>query len=126
MHEYSIVADLVQQVERIAQSHGVTPTDGHVERLHVAIGELSGVEIPLLETAYTTFRERTICADADLTIRRVAAEWACPGCGAGPEPGAVLRCPSCGLPARLRAGDEIILERIELDVPEATTEQEAA
>lgn len=118
MHEYSIVADLVQQVERIAADHGVTHDAGHVQRLHVAIGELSGVEIPLLETAYATFRERTICADAALTIRQVAAEWACPGCGEPPAAGAVLRCPTCGLPARLVAGDEIILERIELDTPE--------
>jgi Zn finger protein HypA/HybF involved in hydrogenase expression len=27
-----------------------------------------------------------------------------------------LRCPDCGLPAALRAGDEIVLERIEMEV----------
>ena len=87
MHEYSIISDLLQQVERVAADHGVTADIGRVQRLHVAIGELSGVEIPLLETAYTTFRERTICAAADLTIHRVEAVWACPGCGEAPEPG---------------------------------------
>lgn len=125
MHEYSIVADLVQQVERIAGDHGVTPDCGCVQRLHIAIGDLSGVEIPLLETAYVTFRERTLCADADLVIRRVEAEWACPGCGGRPKEGGFLRCETCGLPARLVAGDEIVLERIEMELPDRS-EMEAA
>lgn len=117
MHEYSIVADLLRQAKRVAADHGVSAGAGRVQRLHVAIGELSGVEIPLLETAFATFRERTICAAADLLVRRVEAEWSCPGCGERPKPGAVLRCRRCGRPARLRCGDEIVLERIELETP---------
>lgn len=118
MHEYSLVADLMRQVEDVARSHGVTRGVGRVQRLHLAVGELSGVEIPLLETAYATFRERTLCADAELKVRRVAATWACPGCGRPPRAGAVLRCDACGLPARLTAGDEIVLESIALETPE--------
>lgn len=118
MHEYSIVADLVQQVEQVARGHGVLlGGPGSVQRLHVAIGELAGVEIELLETAYTTFRERTVCEKADLDVRKIGAVWTCPGCGEHPRPGAFLRCDSCGLPARLTAGDEIILERIEMETP---------
>jgi Zn finger protein HypA/HybF involved in hydrogenase expression len=31
--------------------------------------------------------------------------------------GEVLTCPACELPARLSQGDEIMLDRIELEVP---------
>jgi hydrogenase nickel insertion protein HypA len=88
-----------------------------VRRLHVRLGELSGVDSGLLETAFSLCRERTVCAGAALDIERVRAVWACASCGRAVEPGEILRCPGCGRPARLRAGDEIILERIEMEVP---------
>ena len=117
MHEYSIVASLVDRVEREARSHGATA----VHRLHLRVGEYSGVEIDLLETAYRTFREHTVCAGAALQVERVAAVWGCPACqrtlgSKGLGPGGGLRCPTCGRPARLDQGDEIILERIEMEV----------
>jgi hydrogenase nickel incorporation protein HypA/HybF len=115
MHEYSIVSALVDQVE-VARAGA--PPAARVQRVHVAIGELAGVEIELLRTAFLTFRERTVCEAAALEIRAVAAEWRCLGCGRPIERGAILRCPDCGRPARLRCGDEIILERIELEVPD--------
>ncbi|MCB9563958.1 MAG: hydrogenase maturation nickel metallochaperone HypA [Kofleriaceae bacterium] len=113
MHEYSIVAALV---DRVAREAG--PRHAHVQRLAVTIGELAGVDVPLLQTAYDTFRAGTVCADAELTIRQVAAEWRCPGCDTALARGAPLRCATCGRPARLTAGDEIILERIEMEVPD--------
>lgn len=112
MHEYSIVQSLLGQVERHARTHRATA----VHRLHVSIGELSGVEVPLLETAYATFRERTVCARAELEVHPVAAAWSCPDCGRSIPPGVALRCPDCGRPARLTRGDEIVLDRIEMEV----------
>ncbi len=112
MHEYSIVQALLEQVERQARAHGATA----IHRLHVSIGELSGIETALLETAYETFRERTLCAESELTVHPVAARWSCPACGRPVAPGEALRCPDCRLPARLEAGDEIVLERIEMEV----------
>ena len=58
MHEYSIVASLIERVD------ACRPQAAHVKRLHVRIGELSGVDIPLLVTAYETFRDCTSCRDA--------------------------------------------------------------
>jgi len=113
MHEYSIVAALIEQVEREAAARAA-----RVHRLHVAIGELAGVDVPLLCTAFDTFCVDTVCAGAALEVREVAAVWACPGCGQTLERGARLRCPCCDRPARLTRGDEIILERIEMEVPD--------
>jgi hydrogenase nickel incorporation protein HypA/HybF len=112
MHEYSIVASLVDRVE-----HEVPP-GARVVCVHVSIGELSGVDVELLHTAFSTFAERTCCGGAQLDVRAVAARWACPGCGAELERGARLRCALCGRPARLLQGDEIVLERIEMEVPD--------
>jgi hydrogenase nickel incorporation protein HypA/HybF len=113
MHEYSIVAALIDRVEREAEARGA-----EVRRLHVAIGELSGVEVDLLRTAYLTFSERTCCDGAELEIHPVAAEWRCPRCDVALDKGALLRCRGCGRPARLVHGDEIVLERIEMEVPD--------
>lgn len=111
MHEYSIVSALVDQVEAAARPH---PT-ARITRVHVAIGELAGVELELLATAFTTFRGGTRCADAELTIDARPASWQCPKCKAPIARGAVLRCAPCDAPARLVSGDEIVLQRIELE-----------
>ena len=112
MHEYSIVASLVDRVQREVDARpGAT-----VHRLHLRIGELAGVEIELLRTAYETFRARTPCAEAELAIETVPPVWRCSHCDRAIAPGEILRCSSCGRPARLIAGDDIMLERIEMEV----------
>jgi hydrogenase nickel incorporation protein HypA/HybF len=113
MHEYSIVASLIDRVQQEAAAHGGT----RVHRLHVKIGELAGVELDLLKTAFDTFRERTICDGAELAIEPVAATWGCTTCNRNVAKGAILRCDACGRPARLIQGDEIVLERIEMEAP---------
>ena len=113
MHEYSIVQALVDRVAAEARAHQATA----VHRLSIRIGELSGVEPTLLTTAYETFRERTICEGAALDLQMVAARWECPGCGRVIVRGDLLTCPTCAVPARLAQGDEIILDRIEMEVP---------
>jgi hydrogenase nickel insertion protein HypA len=112
MHEYSIVEALVERVAAEARARGATA----VHRLSVRIGELSGVEVELLTTAYETFRERTICEGAMLDVQCVPALWECPDCGGAIRPGEMLRCRRCDVPARLTEGDEIVLDRIEMEV----------
>ena len=112
MHEYSIVQALIERVEAEARARNATA----VHRLEVKIGALSGVETSLLATAFQLFREKTICEGAELTIEAAPASWACRDCGAGIAAGEVLRCAACGGYARLMSGDEILLERIEMEV----------
>lgn len=114
MHEYSVVRALLDRVESEARARGATA----VHAIAVRIGELSGVEKELLVSAYELVRGTSPLVDgAPLTIDYVPARWACRGCARGLEKGALLRCPDCGQPARLVEGDEILLDRIELEVP---------
>ena len=112
MHEYGIVAALVETVGEIARAQG-----GTVRRVHLRLGEAAGVDRALLETAYDVFRGRSICAQAELIVHATPARWQCPRCDAAIAPGAILRCPSCAAPARLVEGDDLVLERVELEVP---------
>lgn len=70
MHEYSIVSSLVDQVEHVVAAH----PGAIVRRVHVQIGAYAGVELALLQTAYDTFRERTVCEGAELRIVAVPGD----------------------------------------------------
>lgn len=112
MHEYSIVQSLLDSVEDVARQH----QGAAVHHLFVQIGDLAGVDRDLLQTAYDTFRIGTICESTPMTIERVEARWECPLCHAVFPRGATLRCAVCAEPAKLAAGDEILLRRIEMEV----------
>lgn len=113
MHEYSIVEALVERVEAEARAHRAL----RVRRLWVSIGELAGVEIDLLRTAYDIYRDRTVCDGVPLEVMPVAARWTCSRCEHEVGREGPLRCPGCGAPARLAQGGEILLDRIEMEVP---------
>jgi len=112
VHEYSIVQALMEQVEAEAFAHHAS----RVGRVHLQIGELSGVDPELLKLAFETFRERSICQGAELTLRLVPASWVCRSCARPLHKNAVLRCEACGQPGKLSQGDEIILDRLEMEV----------
>jgi hydrogenase nickel incorporation protein HypA/HybF len=113
MHEYSLAQSLLERVEREAQARHAT----QVRSVTLRIGELAGVEIALLATAYAVCRDGTMCRDARLKIEAEPARWGCPQCGGDVPHGAPLRCATCGVPARLAAGGELLLQSIEMEVP---------
>jgi hydrogenase nickel incorporation protein HypA/HybF len=113
MHEYSIASALLQQVEIQAHRHGAD----EVLRIQVRIGERAGVDPTLLHTAWELVREGTICTQSRLDVHSVPVRWACPRCEHSPGVGGALFCERCGVPAQLVQGDELILDRIEMEVP---------
>lgn len=117
MHEYSIIHALVDSVGA-AMTRASVASGAEVRHIRIEIGDLAGVDIGLLATAYDVFREGTVCAQATLEITPVQAQWACPRCEEIVARGSVLQCPSCGVPVALTRGDEIVLARIELAVPD--------
>ena len=112
MHEYSLVASLLDEVVRQARVHHATA----VHLVRVRVGELAGVDPALLRTAFELARPGTLCAAAELSVVTERAIWECPRCGARPSRGAALRCSVCGIPARLESGRDLVLERLELEV----------
>jgi len=111
MHEWSIVDTLLARVDAEARARGAS----RVRRLRVRLGGLSGVEPALLASAYDVFRAGTLCADAPLDLIADSVRWRCARCVAGVPDAAHRCCPTCG--DRLSPADEIVLERIEMEVP---------
>ena len=64
MHEYSIVQSLLESCEEHAKSNDAEK----VTKVIVKIGVLSGVEPDLLQTAFDTFKEQTVCHNAQFII----------------------------------------------------------
>ena len=112
MHEYSIVQALLDRVSAEARARQASA----VHKIHVQIGEMSGVETALLATAYAFFREKTVCEKAEIEIEAVPVRWECRACTRPIAGGGPLRCGACGGEVRLVSGDEIVLSRIEMEV----------
>jgi hydrogenase nickel incorporation protein HypA/HybF len=113
MHEYAIVQALYDSIVTHAVGRGANA----VQEVRVRIGELSGVDPGLLETAWHTFKVHTICEEAPLAVEVVPAAWECRGCGRPAPPSGIRRCSECGGPLRLVQGDEIVLDRLVMEVP---------
>ena len=113
MHEYSIVQEMFDQIDRVVQERHAAG----VRRISVRIGDAAGLDVGLFRSAFELFRERTICERAELVIEEVPARWVCPAGHGGLGGGRRLACQYCGKPARLEAGDEITLMGLDLEVP---------
>jgi len=113
MHEWSIVEALLASVDAEMRGRGAT----RVHRLRVRLGALSGVEPALLASAYEVFRAGTPCAGAPLDLVTGGPRWRCTRCEAGVPASGALVCPRCRDRSALVAADEIVLERIEMEVP---------
>ncbi|GAB6072928.1 hydrogenase maturation nickel metallochaperone HypA [Venenivibrio stagnispumantis] len=64
MHEFSVVQSLLDLIEKNAKEHNAKSVD----KVVVKIGRLSGIEPHLLELAFDTFKEKTICENAKLEM----------------------------------------------------------
>lgn len=113
MHEVSLVQDLFDQADAAIRPH----TPAAVREVTVRIGALAGVDGLLFRTAFDGCKRERGYDAASLTILVEEAEWACERCGSlvAPEEGP-LQCSACDGAARLRAGDALILQRLELEV----------
>lgn len=114
MHETALVSALLLRVEREAAAHGAR----RVHRVEVELGELAGVEGELLRSAWEVYRLTTCCEDAELVLDPTPARWECPRCGTATPRGGFLQCPACNVPARLTGGGDVMLRRIEMEVPD--------
>jgi hydrogenase nickel insertion protein HypA len=77
MHEYSVVQALLEQIENVAEQNDAS----EVTKIVVKIGVMSGIEAHLLEIAFNTFKEKTICDSAEFVMNIQPLTIECQGCG---------------------------------------------
>jgi hydrogenase nickel incorporation protein HypA/HybF len=124
MHELSVCLALTRTVSGIASANGAT----RVERIRLLVGPLSGIETPLLEHAFPLAAAGTPAEGALLEVRAAPVVVACTICGAETEcaPNRLL-CGSCGdFRTRVVSGEEMLLESVDLDLPESVPEDRPA
>jgi hydrogenase nickel insertion protein HypA len=78
MHEYSIVQALLNQCEDIAKENSASK----IKKVITKIGVMSGVETHLLQIAFDTFKEKTMCDGAEFIMNVQKLKLHCNGCGA--------------------------------------------
>jgi len=118
MHELSVCQALVAQLEAVSAANG----GGAVELVRLRIGPLSGIEVPLLARAFPLAAAGTIAEGAELRIEAAPLVVQCNDCGERSDalPNRML-CGACGgFRVRAVTGDEMLLESVELAVPEPT------
>ena len=120
MHELAVCQDIISQVEAIALSHHAQS----VEVINLQIGPLSGVEIPLLESAFSIARAGTVAENALLNIEALPIRVKCNICNTESEVTQnKLLCKQCGnWQTQLISGDEMLLRQIELETADNITQ----
>ncbi|RLA28773.1 MAG: hydrogenase nickel incorporation protein HypA [Gammaproteobacteria bacterium] len=114
MHELAICQDVLSQVRHLADKRGAS----RVDRIVVIIGPLAGVEIPLLERAFSVARSGTIAANAVLDVESTDIVVQCRTCSVRSKASiGKLTCGSCGdWRVDVRQGEEMLLKTVELSV----------
>ena len=93
MHEYSIVQSLLDLCEENAEKYHAV----RIDKVIIKIGIFSGVEPYLVETAFNTFKETTICNNAELIINMQPLTIECNECNSISESRELYcKCQKCG------------------------------
>jgi len=113
MHEYSIVQSLLNQIEDVAEENKATK----VTKIITKIGVMSGVEPHLLEIAFNTFKEKTICDGADFVMKIQPITIRCNGCQKESELDEVhYCCPACeSVDVEVIDGEDMFLMSLEME-----------
>jgi hydrogenase nickel incorporation protein HypA/HybF len=113
MHEYSIVQSLLDSCEENARANDATK----VTKVVVKIGVMSGVEPDLLQVAFDTFKDNTMCQDAEFLINIQKVKVRCSSCEEETElEKNEYLCPKCqSSEIEIIDGEEMYLMQLELE-----------
>jgi hydrogenase nickel incorporation protein HypA/HybF len=115
VHELSLSTAILDTVERHAQGRAVT-------RVNLTVGTLRQVVPDSLDFYFGIVARGTVCEGAELRQTLIEGRARCDGCGHEWKLDLPLfRCPVCGETARPVAGEEFLVETIEV-----SDEQEVA
>ena len=113
MHELSIAMSIIEVAEEeLAQQGG-----GRVEKIYIALGQLSGVIPQSLLSAYEVAAENSNLSKSSLVIEEMAVEIDCPTCGGVRQVESIqeLRCRECGtLSGKIVSGREMEITAMEI------------
>jgi hydrogenase nickel incorporation protein HypA/HybF len=114
MHELSIVASLFEVLEEKARENKAAKVVG----VRLKLGKLAGVVPELLRSAFDTYKQGTIAADATLEIEEVSLKLHCRNCGAEIEREEyILLCPTCGsTDLEILEGMDLLLDKLDLEI----------
>lgn len=114
MHELSIVASLFEILEAKARENQATKIVG----VRLKVGKLAGVVPEFLQSAFDSYKQDTIAAEAKLEMEEVSLKLRCRKCAAETEKEEYsLLCPSCGSSdLEIREGMELLLDKIDLEI----------
>jgi len=113
MHEYSVVQALLEQIEGVAQENDATK----VTKIIVKIGVMSGIEAHLLEIAFNTFKEKTICDGAEFVMNIQPLKIRCSSCQKESELQQIeYCCPFCSsTEVEVIDGEDMFLMSLEME-----------
>ena len=113
MHERSLARALLRQVEVLAAEHAPNRVIG----IRVRIGEFSGVEPELLQSAYDDLVEHTTLRGVDLAIEQVPLEAVCQQCGKRFQVDNFrFECAECSSgELTIAGGEELLLESVTME-----------
>ena len=113
MHEYSIVQSIIDSAKEHAEENNATK----ITKIVVKIGVMSGVKPDLLKTAFDTFKEQTMCYDAEFILNIQPVLIKCKLC----ETESILKkneylCPKCqSTNIEILDGEEMFLMSLEME-----------
>ena len=112
MHEMAIAEGILG----IALDQAHANDAQRIERIHLLLGELSGVETEALTLAFSSLVRGTIAEQADLTWDRIPLSGRCHDCGRERtlRPQDYL-CPDCGGGMEFTHGREMRVDYIEME-----------
>lgn len=117
MHEYSIVASLIEMCEDYALEHHAH----NIATIRIAIGERSGVDQMLIQNSFETFKlDSQVCHNANLEIEIQNVILECQACHHRFDAKNLTysTCPKCNSnQTTIIQGKELHLMALELDVP---------
>lgn len=114
MHELSLVMTLIEQVDAEVRRSGEA---GHVARVTLRVGRLSGVNADAMRFAFDAVKPGSVVRDATLEINPEPAQVVCRDCGAvSPFDEWRPYCPECSSRSiSVTGGRDLLLESIEVD-----------
>jgi hydrogenase nickel incorporation protein HypA/HybF len=133
LHEYSIAAEMFEQVMATAKAHGAT----EIKAVTLQVGQLSHTNPDQLIFCFKAIAEGSIAENAEFVVEKILPSIECE-CGyTGTVDSkqlreedsftselllyaAAMKCPGCGKQAHIEGGRELIIKSIEIETENET------